>query len=589
MDKTFHWAIKSPLGGPDYQAGIDTSNSIFQRDTVLLYASQCGKFPVDGPQQANAPWMVEHLHKIQEDMNSFIPDPNFSGLIVIDYEVWDLLWERTPDTIKVAWGNTGKAAYDAAAKAFYVATFNRIKELRPLAKVSFFGYPVKLYRTKETSPGVIGYGDGSYQASIINNQLAWLWNMEDFLSPNVYCLYRSNMFPDLTLSENTPDQDYAYVSSNTKEAVRLANGKPVYEVICPKYQRPPGNILFNTPLNGINITNAIYGPPNNGAGVMIWTSINNIDEQTAFTKYFHDFIDPISKKTGHVKIDRRPMVLFVVEVGNWNSNYKPEYNKWGYSNVFRRDGVQGVLNNMDKAIALGYRRLCIGKPIGTGMGQDVVAAAGAMHPVVKAEWLAKLPPWLAARKIQYPDLVVGVYTGSQFEALDSLACNQTSPNLKSAVDVSTPEALANFHACHDLFLIDLKLDFLVLDRGSTIEHGTQLIYTITQFPQYTFIGEAVRRQFENDFAMFARTTFWFQSSNEGVSPDAIFDPAETEIHWWLQQDFDVPVEGPVLLEYIKKRQNQGIIVSCQWPFGENEVIAATRGGGSWWYKRFIGD
>jgi ABC-2 type transport system ATP-binding protein len=67
--------------------------------------------------------------------------------IVIDYEEWDLLWDRTDKKFQKAWkAYVGpkneyvyRVGYEAAARAFYEATIKRVKELRPAAKVGNFG------------------------------------------------------------------------------------------------------------------------------------------------------------------------------------------------------------------------------------------------------------------------------------------------------------------------------------------------------------------------------------------------------------------------------------------------------------------
>lgn len=308
MTYSYHWAVKSPGATPgdadDYQALVDVSGTLFVRDTVLLYSSQCGKFPTLGPQQTlSGAWMSQHLSKVATHLNTYIPDVGFSGPVIIDYERWDLLWDRTGSEYKTAWraysGDNGsgdadaanKAGYEAAGRAFFEATYDRIKQLRPLAQVGFFGYPIKIYKAAaETAPGVIGYGEPGdagypYLASDRNDDLAWLFTLEDILVPNVYCLYRSVDDPQETY-ENTPAQDEEYVRSNVVEAVRVGAGKTVYAVICYLYQRSGTNPLTGVYLNDANFSHQLNTPAAAGAsGVAIWGSVASAETAATVEAY----------------------------------------------------------------------------------------------------------------------------------------------------------------------------------------------------------------------------------------------------------------------------------------------------------------
>lgn len=290
--------LKSPGAAPgdadDYQSLVNESGTPFTRtDAILLYPSQLGKYPEFGPQQVVGGWMTEHLNKIGEHIGRFVPDPDYAGLIFIDYfENFDLLWDRTPAFYQDAWiavnGAPGaEAAYEAAIRAFFEATVARVKALRPSAQVGLFPYPTKFYlAASETAPGVIGYGNGEYLASDRNDSLSWLWDLLDFLCPNVYCLYKSVDDPDHGNFENTPEQDAEYVRSNTAEAVRLADGKPVYVVIHYKYQRSGDNPLAGVYLNEVNFANQMNGPIDAGAtGVALWGSIEDEDEAAEVEAY----------------------------------------------------------------------------------------------------------------------------------------------------------------------------------------------------------------------------------------------------------------------------------------------------------------
>lgn len=324
MPYTLHVGFKSPGATPgspnDYQSLVDVSGTPLSRGTaILLYASQCGDFPSLGPQQAleDPEWMTNHIAQIAVHLDIYVPDENFDGLIVIDYENWDLLWFRTDHNDDLEEGETpvdpdyhanwraysgddgtgdddaaNITGYEAAGRAFYEATLARVKELRPLARVAFYGYPTKFYKAAaETAQGVIGYGDGQYAASDRNDTLSWLWEAEDFLAPNVYCLFQSVDDPDADSYQNTPAQDAEYIRSNVVEAIRLAHiadpSKEVIPVVSCVYQRQSPNPLAGVLLNQVNIAHQLYGPETSEAsGVVVWYSVTSEESAATLEAYF---------------------------------------------------------------------------------------------------------------------------------------------------------------------------------------------------------------------------------------------------------------------------------------------------------------
>ncbi len=94
------------------------------------------------------------------DIMSRIPDPNYNGLAVIDWEPWRPLWERNWNAKKIYkiksvelvrrrhpdWSMTdlvleAKEEFEAAAKAMFVETIKLGKKLRPRALWGFYGFP----------------------------------------------------------------------------------------------------------------------------------------------------------------------------------------------------------------------------------------------------------------------------------------------------------------------------------------------------------------------------------------------------------------------------------------------------------------
>jgi len=134
------------------------------------------------PQAAN---LTAHLEAVRSDIISNVPDPDFEGFLIIDWEDWRVPFDDNFDehsayneyskrlvrTAHPTWNSTvvAKAAeseFNAAAEVFWTATVKEIKQLRPQAKVGFYNYP---------------YGENPYIA-----QLQWLWAVVDVLAPSFY-------------------------------------------------------------------------------------------------------------------------------------------------------------------------------------------------------------------------------------------------------------------------------------------------------------------------------------------------------------------------------------------------------------------
>ena len=102
-----------------------------------------------------------------------IPDADFSGLAMIDWEGWRPLWDRNFDSKNIyqtksiemvrelhpGWPmdrliNTAKREFEKAAKTMMEATIRLAKELRPKGLWGFYGFP-----------DCYGNQEGDYQCS----------------------------------------------------------------------------------------------------------------------------------------------------------------------------------------------------------------------------------------------------------------------------------------------------------------------------------------------------------------------------------------------------------------------------------------
>mmetsp|Transcript_9926 Transcript_9926/g.25446 ORF Transcript_9926/g.25446 Transcript_9926/m.25446 type:complete len:424 (+) Transcript_9926:48-1319(+) len=137
------------------------------------------------PQVAN---ITAHTEALAADVGAAIPDPDFSGLAIIDWEAWRPLTSENDDSLSCyteyskrlvraeGGSNSGNATwvaeeaasrFDAGAQAFFTATVREIKRLRPKARVGF-------------------YSQGIDSSASNDDRLLWLWTEVDVLCPSIY-------------------------------------------------------------------------------------------------------------------------------------------------------------------------------------------------------------------------------------------------------------------------------------------------------------------------------------------------------------------------------------------------------------------
>ena len=175
------------------------------------------------PQLANT---TAHVAAMEKDMASAIPDKEFAGYIVHDWEAWEATWgyasaEYRNASIALARSqNPGKSeaeleaiasdAYTNASVELLALTARTSRRLRPRAKVGFYGLPHKQYWP---------------QPQLNKTQQGWndlfmpLWNEVNALFPSIYEPYESGCHDAgcQPVARNTE-----YVDATIQEAVRIS-------------------------------------------------------------------------------------------------------------------------------------------------------------------------------------------------------------------------------------------------------------------------------------------------------------------------------------------------------------------------------
>ncbi len=173
------------------------------------------------PQLVN---MTSHLEKATDDIINEIPDENFSGLVVIDWEFWSPIWDenfwlerraykvesiavvqrRHPDWDPAKVERVAKLEFEAAAKVLFEATIELGKLLRPGGLWGFYHFPY-------CDNNVHHVGHCNTTRMKHNDQLRWLFDDTTAIYPSIY-LY------DKTVGING---SIPYVDATLREAFRV--------------------------------------------------------------------------------------------------------------------------------------------------------------------------------------------------------------------------------------------------------------------------------------------------------------------------------------------------------------------------------
>jgi hypothetical protein len=183
--------------------------------------------------------LAYHLEYYKTDLNALIRDPDYQGYCLLDYEYWRADWNSTgglyrQHSIEAASGNETLAAleYEAGAKRFMLATIEATRELRPGCRIGWYGYPRNKLPFNPTvaytnwcswpqNAGACwfrGYSDADHPAAaaaarLANDQLQWLFDALDVITPSVYLGLRD--------FETTAEANRQYIRSTIEETVRL--------------------------------------------------------------------------------------------------------------------------------------------------------------------------------------------------------------------------------------------------------------------------------------------------------------------------------------------------------------------------------
>ena len=193
------------LNWDKYGIEVNKKDGWFGEKITIFYKSDIGTYPYfddeGNPVNGGIPQAVNlkvHLTKASEDIRKYVPDFNFTGLAVIDWEPWRPLWERNWDKKKIyqlksedrvrqehpLWNKSqietkAKADFTKAARDMMEQTVLLGEKLRPLGKWGFYEFP-------ECYNGKYGQKTCDSKARSQNDELSWLFETVSSEYPSAY-------------------------------------------------------------------------------------------------------------------------------------------------------------------------------------------------------------------------------------------------------------------------------------------------------------------------------------------------------------------------------------------------------------------
>ncbi|MDX2115130.1 MAG: hypothetical protein SFZ24_05840 [Planctomycetota bacterium] len=229
------------------QANVTFSGLPIDRNrAVMFYEQHFGEYPRiwanrDGthvsPEHGSIPQRTNyttHLAKVRRDIAAGIPDPNWDGYAILDFEGWEPVWDllrnermkeesrrhvraRFPVMSPAEVERRAKLEFETAAFDFLQRTLEECKRTRPRAKWGFYGYPYA-HQTQYQS---------RYQQ---------LFDTVDAFYPPVYSVHYS--VPDnarVGRSQRTATQYAREIDSKIAFARSVAGSRPIVPLIWMRY------------------------------------------------------------------------------------------------------------------------------------------------------------------------------------------------------------------------------------------------------------------------------------------------------------------------------------------------------------------
>jgi hyaluronoglucosaminidase len=319
----------------DWQALVDLGTTGIQRDhAVFLYQGDFGAYPNAGLQQVvmDPAWMTRHRAAILACVNTNIPNPNYSGLAIIDYEAWGFSWNFTTNVSNHSggpfdsdtdfkddwrdyirqyrpWAVAGLAdaqaeavfasTYNEAARTFILNTIQYAKSLRPQAKWGFYAFPYRSYYDAQDPTAA-----SIYEARM-EQEFAWLYAEQNAFFPDIYSMYLTEGDEQTYLPFRDRETPYVnYVTYNIQWAVDAAQGRPVYPLVWMRYHENAGPFAGQF-ANSINMQYPLQiAQQMSVRGVVIWDTFGSTIQADRYQAFVDNQLRPFLRPfLGHCPAD----------------------------------------------------------------------------------------------------------------------------------------------------------------------------------------------------------------------------------------------------------------------------------------------
>lgn len=242
------------------------------------------------PQRAD---MTAHLAKVRTDIEAAIPDPEWSGVGMIDYENWTPDWsrlddphknlsrqivrEKYPDLTEPAVEQMARQEFETAAVNFWAQTLQTCKQTRPKGRWGFYGFP----RDFEAADPA---------------RWQWLTDLSTVLLPSAYTVKAAKEAP-ANQWEAKPEWYVGQMQAIVGGARKMAPAKTIYAMIWYQYHNM-NEVYKGQPLAEPDLSACLTVPLNCGAdGLVIWDYFDNDQAVMNYNNYLRTTAGPMIGKT----------------------------------------------------------------------------------------------------------------------------------------------------------------------------------------------------------------------------------------------------------------------------------------------------